>query len=338
MGRTQRARITLERLVFSDTRACLTVDDAGIPDVSALEPMLSDCLDIQMVDAIGAMLTRLPQWEAHPRLRRVHAQGLTDVAAYDKWIYSHIARRSGVTIPETFSIAEAPTNGPLVLKGRIGSGGDRVRIVRNSSEIAKVLRSWGISENEAFVQRVVHGPLWNVGGVALAGEVLVAAAYRAIAAPSDPEGPPVDIELQDKPDQLEATRTFVAALGYSGPFAIDFIDDEGPYLLDFNPRFFGTWAAMQSAGVDLLGAYLHTLGGRATRDYSAAGAALVPASLTGQNSPGQALRRTVVLTRRLAPVVGARGAAVMAVSGLAEARKARHTARATQPSPTRRPG
>ena len=320
-GKAQRARIALERLVFDETRECLHTDAEGRPDVRPILPMLPAVLDVQTVDAIGAELTRMPEWAAQPRLRRVHAAALDDHVAYDKWLYGQVAERAGVTIPRTFEIDDAPRGRPLVVKGRIGSGGDRVRIVGSASGIADVLSQWGLPKQRAMAQELVAGDLWNVGGVAYQGEVLVAAAYRAIASPHDPEGPPVDIVIESRPDQLEATAAFISAMGYTGPFAIDFLQADRPYLLDFNPRFFGTWAAMQSAGVDLLGAYLHTIGRpggprRATRIDDA----LVPASVTGQDSTGDALARAAVLSRRLAPIIGLRGSAVVALEGLAQVR------------------
>ncbi len=319
-GRAQKMRVGLERLVFHQTHPVLQYDAHGV-DVAPLLPALNGIADIQMVDAIGAVLTATPQWAGHPNLHRVHVD-LPETAIYDKWVYTHLAAAAGVPVPRTEEVA-ALSGGDWVLKGRVGSGGDRVAMVTSDDEVARALTEWGITAEDAFLQQRVAGELWNVGGVAHRGEVLVSAAYRAFSAPGDPEGPPVDIQIGDRPQQLEATAALVAALGYSGPFAVDFLDDGVPYLLDFNPRFFGTWAAMQAAGVDLLGAYLSTLG----RPWQPPGGdhdhSLVPSSATGATSVGGAWRRARELTEGIGPTVGPVASGVVVAEGLASVRRGR---------------
>ena len=322
LGRTQRVLVGMERLVFTQTHPVLRFAGADV-DVSPLFAWLDRSADVQMVDAIGAVLTGTGQWDASRRLHRVHVPGIAETAIYDKWIYTGLAERAGVTVPNSRELTDALPAGQWALKGRVGSGGDRVRLVSSNQEVQQALRDWDTSASQSFIQSKVGGDLWNVGGVAHEGEVLVAAAYWAFSAPDDPEGPPVDIQIEPKPDQIEATRRFVAALGYSGPFAIDFLDDGVAHLLDFNPRFFGTWAAMQSAGVDLLGAYLSILGRPWTPSTTVIDAARIPSSVTGQDSLGAAWRRGRVLSRRLEPTVGARASAVMRLQALANGRSRR---------------
>lgn len=322
LGRTQRVLVGMERFVFTQTHPVLLSSGSHV-DVAPLFPWLKRSADVQMVDAIGAELTATAQWAEVPRLHRVHASGIAEAAIYDKWIYTGLAERAGVTVPDSRELPEQLPAGEWVLKGRVGSGGDRVRLVSSTNEVEEALRTWGSTAAQAFIQAKVGGDLWNVGGVAKDGEVLVAAAYRAFSAPDDPEGPPVDIQIQHKPDQLEATRRFVAALGYTGPFAIDFLDDGVPYLLDFNPRFFGTWAAMQSAGVDLLGAYLAVLGQPRTATTRVIDGARIPSSVTGQESIGAAWRRGRDLGRRLGPTVGPRATTVLRAQALATGRRRR---------------
>jgi hypothetical protein len=58
---------------------------------------------------------------------------------------------------------------------------------------------------------------------------------------------------------MEATERLLGALGYTGMFCLDFVGAEvgGPLLVDLNPRVFGSWAALQRAGVDLVTAYMY---------------------------------------------------------------------------------
>lgn len=325
LGVTQKVLVGLERLVFTHTHAVLHTRGSDV-DVSPLFAWLARATDVQMVDAIGAVLTGTQEWRAVPRLHRVHAHGIAETAVYDKWLYTGLAAATGVPVPDTRPVPDQLPSGEWVLKGRVGSGGDRVRLVSSTQQMRQALQDWRLPADQAFIQEKVGGDLWNVGGVAERGEVLVAAAYRAFSAPDDPEGPPVDIQIESRPEQLEATAGLVAALGYSGPFAIDFLDDGVPYLLDFNPRFFGTWAAMQSAGVDLLGAYLATLGRSWTSGNTVFDGARIPSSVTGQESLAGAWRRGKELSQRLAPTVGARATTVMRAQALAMGRPRRGAA------------
>lgn len=313
----QRLRVGLERVVFDKTLPVLVPDAVGPLDVTALFPWLHRALDVQMVDAVGAVVTETPEWRAHPHLRRVTSDGLADPDIYDKWTYTQVAARTGIPIPHSIRLPELLPSGDWVLKGRTGSGGDRVKRVATTSEAVSTLEEWNLEPSRVFLQAPVSGELWNVGGVALRGEVLEAAAYRARSAPDDPEGPPIDIRLGQRPEQLEATRDFIAALGYTGPFAIDFIDDGTPYLIDFNARFFGTWAAMQSAGVDLIGAYLGTLGGSWTGSRYTVETSWLPSSTAGRRGFADSWHRTRQLGTRLYPVIGARATAVATIEGLA---------------------
>ena len=317
-GRAQQMRVAVERAVFNQTFPLLRRDADGV-DVGPLLTALDGVADIQMVDAIGAVLTGTPQWAARPDLHRVHAD-VAETAIYDKWAYSTLAQAAGVAVPTMIEVPDALPSGDWVLKGKVGSGGDRVAMVNSTEELRKVLRAWRIGPQEAFVQQRVGGELWNVGGVAHRGEVLVSSAYRAFSSANDPEGPPVDIQIGDRPAQLEATAALVASLGYSGPFAIDFLDDDRPYLLDFNPRFFGTWAAMQSAGVDLLGAYLSTLGRAWQPRPEQVDESVIPSSAIGATGVAGSWRRARELTSRIGPIVGPVAGGIITMEGLASAR------------------
>lgn len=315
----QRMRVSLERLVFSRTHQVLRVAD-GKPDVSPILPWLSRLTDIQMVDAIGSVLTRTEAWKQATHLHRVHAADLAESVVYDKWAYSAIAADNGVPIPRSMLIGDAMPPGRWILKGRAGSGGDRVAIVEGLADVRGRLAQWGVTAEEAFLQEMIDGEVWNVGGVAHDGDVLVAAPYRAMTSPLDPQGPPVDIQIADRPDQVQATRALLQALRYTGPFAVDFIDDGTPYLLDLNPRFFGTWAAMQAAGVDLLGAYLSTLGRPWQPRRSTIRKDVLPASAVVAGQSGSPWRRARQFTSEIGPVVGPVASAVITVEAAAETR------------------
>lgn len=321
LSRAQKIRLGIERPVFSKTLSDLEVDGAGRVDTRPLLSWLAKATDVQTVDAVGAELALHPAWQSMAHLRRAHVPGVTDADLYDKWVYSQIAERAGVPVPRSRLLNEHDhIDNRWVLKGRVGSGGDRVAMIQSENDLSAALARWSVGRDQVFLQEPVVGAAWNVGGVADRGRLLAANSYQPRSALTDPEGPSVEIRLAARPDQIEAARLFLTATGYSGPFAMDFIDDgERPYLIDFNPRFFGPWATLQAAGVDLLGAYLATLSGRNwNADSVQIETPWLPTSTTGGGglSAWKTSRR---MAKHLRPVVGRRAASVVAFEGLVEA-------------------
>ncbi len=305
----QVVRTNLERSLFERTHAVLRAGSDGQLDVSPILERLPKFADVQSADEIGAQLVLDRRWQQEPRLRRVHATGLNDFDCYDKLSYTTLAAAAGVPVPPTWSNAEeVPSDVALAVKSRVGSGGTGVRLVAGISEAAAAAAEVGRGPKSVLYQQAIAGEVWNVGGVSRDGEILTAAAYRAAAPAGDPHGPPVEIELEDRPDLLDSAGRIVSALGYRGPFALDFVmsDDDTGYLIDFNPRIFGSWPALQAGGVDLLGFYLYSIG-LARRPPKSA----VQLGRFFRTSPqgDPAIRRSIArareLNRNLGPVLGA---------------------------------
>ena len=64
----------------------------------------------------------------------------------------------------------------------------------------------------------------------------------------------------NRPDLIGDAGRYLAYMQFTGAFCLDFIAPEGgTYLIDVNPRFFGSWAAVQRAGLPILEAYLSHL-------------------------------------------------------------------------------
>lgn len=189
------------------------------------------------------------------------------------------------------------------MKTRIGSGGDGVRLVADAAEIPAALATLEVSPEAVMFQQLIPGQVWNVGGVADRGEVMVAGAYRGIPADDDPLGPPVETLIVDRPDLLAAAQRLVAALGYRGLFQLDFLcdDQDRYYLIDLNPRIWGSWAGLQAAGVDIVGNYLRLIGARIT---PAVGPVAVGRRFRTSAVGPSSIHQTVARTRRLTGDVG----------------------------------
>lgn len=319
----QRARVALEGVIFDSTREVLHAAPDGSIDLAGLPQQLPTVLDVQAVDRVGARLLATRQWQQQGRLHRVHAAGLDDTVIYDKLRYSRVAQEAGVVIPDTVEGTQAPpADTRLVVKVRVGSGGDGVALVDRADEIPSVLAAFNVQPDDVLVQRQVDGDLWNVGGVAFQGRVLTMTSYRVYAPASDPAGPPCMVQIERNPPVLTAAAQVVSALGYTGPFAADFIVGSDVYFLDFNPRIFGGWAAVQAAGVDLLGAYVSVLEGDPTvTDSGPASSELLPCAFGGGDGLRGRLRHNGQVRAVASPVLGSRWRFVSGIQALALARR-----------------
>lgn len=218
------------------------------------------------VDVLGAegdieTLRETVPWSEHPVAARVPDPAHVRLL-FDKLAMTRFADTIPVPTPRTWEQAPGDVL-PLVVKGLSGAGGQAVRIARTSRGVeAAVSELAPVVSRGLFYQELCEGVLTNVGGVADRGRIVTSCCYRAIPADDDPLGPPEVVELVECSAITDSLAPLLEALSYSGMFCIDYIvrPDGSAALIDFNPRIFGGWLALQTAGVDLLGAYLSLLG------------------------------------------------------------------------------
>jgi predicted ATP-grasp superfamily ATP-dependent carboligase len=184
--------------------------------------------------------------------------------ATDKVVLLELAAAADITVPSSFyARREQLEQGadeidfPVLLKPRRSEtrGCQRLELVlacrvRSPDELrAELARLPG---DEWIVQRHVAGRLGAVCGVAWRGELVCAVHQRALRTyPQD--GPsafavttPPDYELENKVARL------LELMNWSGIFQAQFIYGPGePYLIDFNPRTYGSLALAVAAGMNL---------------------------------------------------------------------------------------
>lgn len=260
--RMQRVSAQIYKFAYTQTEVSLAWPGGTAPvDVSATRAVWADdVLDVQAADRVGAALVADPRWRSREHLRRLPLR-LDESRLYDKWVQLQDAGAAGVLVPQTWDDPEAVTTDRVVVKQRIGSGGDAV-VLADRAEVGDWVERWHGQGGGLIFQEALRGPVLNVGGFARAGRFVAGVAYRTEQSPRDPEGPAVRIRTLHRPDLLDAVGRYVASLDYTGAICCDFIDsDNGTFLIDVNPRFFGSWAAAQAAGCPLLEAYLQHLRG-----------------------------------------------------------------------------
>ena len=261
---TRRTRLVslVESGVFDRTlrlveggRASGTAPDLNGPEVAA-------ALDLERVDiqAQDDLVPALLRDELVPAYRRL-AEGVDPAVVADKAVQAAWASTAGVATPDSWS---SPDDVPLpaIVKAPVGSGGQGVRVVTTPDELELAwIDLTDAAGRPPFAQRLLRKSV-STGGVALDGRVLVGTAYDGHPAADDPTGPPAVVVAVDDEEVMDLTRRVLAEIGYTGLFCIDWVRDEdgAAYLIDLNARVFGSWVALQALGLDLLGAYLHTLG------------------------------------------------------------------------------
>jgi hypothetical protein len=244
--------------VFGRTQPVLGAD--GRPDPAAVERAVPDSVAaVEAVEDVGSALVgravgRLPyEPTSGPPL---------DELLFDKLAMTGYAERHGLAVPRTWAAEQGTDELPVVFKPRLGLGGRDVEVVRDPAERDRVVRLAQASPGRYLFQEFAPGELVHVGGVARWGTVVQAAAYRAVGSPHSAMGPSSEIQVVADQQVLDQAAALVAALGYTGAFCLDYVRDAGgrALLVDVNARIFGSWKALQDAGLDVVGAYLYAVG------------------------------------------------------------------------------
>lgn len=284
-GRTSspRARLMqrIESLAFGRTTALIEGGTLyGTPvsvDPAALAAAIpAETADVQMQEDLALIALGLGDGPGNPA--RGVAAGVDPRIVVDKRLQVDHARSLGIPVPDQWDEPVAPAF-PVVVKTAVGFGGGGVRIAEDEASLAAAWAELSSRGDAPFLQEFLDRSV-STGGVSLHGEPLVCVAYDGRPAPDDPTGPAQVVVAVEQSDAVEQTAAFLRSIGWTGFFCIDWVADaEGRVrLIDFNARVFGSWAALQELGFDLLGAYLHVLGA-AERPAQVEGRYGVPARL-----------------------------------------------------------
>lgn len=246
--------------------ACLTLAERGgalsfdgkalrrdrIVDVLVNEPTLS---------AAGLSGSALSDLAA----RGLACSRLPPSVLLDKFALNAVLRDSGIGVPAQLDAREVtPSQAverlglPLLVKDRVGAGGEGVRAASTLQEVELAVQELTRRQSgSVFYQQHINGEMVMYG--ALIGDrgpiiehgLKVAAAQWAL-------GPSARVAMFDDPDLLAAGRAAAAVLGCRGFIELGFLRDRDSRLwhIDANCRSWGNMISLLQVGIDYTAAYV----------------------------------------------------------------------------------
>ena len=126
----------------------------------------------------------------------------------------------------------------------------------------------GLPERGGLVQPYIPGQLISVSGVSWEGEIVCALHQLSIRTwPMHVGGSSYAVTIQSDEELERGVGRLLGELGWSGIFQVQFVRDPGGehYLIDINPRVYGTLGLATAAGLNLPGIWTDLLLGKSPR-------------------------------------------------------------------------
>ncbi|ACU90282.1 ATP-grasp domain-containing protein [Desulfomicrobium baculatum] len=195
-----------------------------------------------------------------PHVRIFMAQYTDLISLHDKRSLKNIAERLGVSMPLTVELEDAMTSGlpsdfhfPAVLKPKQGGGGWSVMEVHDMTALRGMTEQFDVLPERYLVQEKIEGPIAGVAMLYRDGALVAADSYWTVQTYPHPYGQPTVRVSRDFPDATAAMKTILDDLRWTGPCQADFLHDEvrgKSFLIDVNPRFWGSVGQSIARGID----------------------------------------------------------------------------------------
>lgn len=187
----------------------------------------------------------------------------------DKWTVLELAHDLGVQVPATEFVRSHgdldkildSAEFPVVLKprrSRIWCGGRwieaSVKYANSPQELLDSVRSYHCFAHHPFlVQKLIHGQGHGIFALYRHGQPVIFFAHRRLREKPPTGGVSVLSEsVEMNPRALSAARKILEHVGWHGVAMVEFkVSSDGtPYLMEINPRFWGSLQLAVDAGVD----------------------------------------------------------------------------------------
>ncbi len=195
-----------------------------------------------------------------PHVRIFMAEYEKLISLHDKRSLKTIADRLGVSMPMTVELDGALALGfppdfhfPAVLKPKQGGGGWSVMEIDGQSALQRMAEQSGFLPERYLVQEKIEGPVAGVAMLYRDGVLVASDSYWTVQTYPHPYGQPTVRVSRDFPEATAALKTILDDLRWTGPCQADFLHDEArrqSFLIDVNPRFWGSVGQSIARGID----------------------------------------------------------------------------------------
>ncbi len=177
----------------------------------------------------------------------------------DKW--SAVALDLGIPVPRSYTIAEAKADAcalkyPVLLKPRQGGGGWAITQANSPDELLRLLEGndiAGTRHERFFAQEKITGEVHCVAMLMSRGRYRAKVAYKQLR-DYPVKGGQATLRISLRSEKAEENlQELLEHLQWHGVCQADFVVDAKtgtPYLIDLNPRFWGSLAQAIASGVD----------------------------------------------------------------------------------------
>lgn len=184
--------------------------------------------------------------------------------AHNKDRWESVARNLGISVPDTFNPAEIRAHSgmisklpyPLLIKPKQGGGGWGMSLINSPGELENFLcqdtycdRSW----ERFYLQKKIEGETHCVAMLFNRGNIRAKVSYRQIREFPAKSGQATLRVSINSPLAESILEKILAQIQWHGICQADFIVEKSsgaPFLIDLNPRFWGSLAQGIAAGVD----------------------------------------------------------------------------------------
>lgn len=216
----------------------------------------------------GSTLALLERRDLFPAVRIPTAGLETFRRAADKALVLALAPSVGIATPSQWTVSGAdgipdipPEQYPVVIKPSrsvIGPDGSRRKVgvayAESADELGRKIAGLGPDAGPLLIQTRIQGPGLGIFILRWGGEVLATFAHRRIREKPPSGGVSVLSESIAAPSDLMAKSTaLLAALDWNGVAMVEYKQDSRtgqPYLMEINPRFWGSLQLAIDAGID----------------------------------------------------------------------------------------
>jgi len=235
-------------------------------DVGALREILADedVVDVQFAESLGDLVAKNADM-LHPDVAEQVGRRLSVV---DKFVAAGLFAAAGVRTPGVVPVAEATPaemaqrfGFPIVVKERVGYGGERVSIIRDLETLVAATSGNDASAGDLFYEQYVDGTKLNYAAVISATGIEQELAYK-VTRWRQPVGRASEVETIEDVQLVDFGRKALDVVGCTGLVNMDVIRDGNgvDWLIDFNARAFGGSGSFLVAGIDTSEGYLRTIG------------------------------------------------------------------------------